>query len=236
MRDKIDENGQYLPYPGTTVVAAMQDSDTEFWQAVYNQLNNSPSILQYYALLPCKSYHMTGFALDTLEDLPSHQDWARFMTDKIPFYTKLHEALSAQKIFPSIVFDLLSEANSLVLAVRLSEKQRLVIQALAESYGCEAGIPLCFHITLAYQYRSLTAEDHPKIIEELRPLRGILNGKKNTTLKQLKLCYFDDMTCFTPWNGSTNPFTSVSSHLYRFYKVLMDNLPSALSCHTARRP
>lgn len=206
-RNRIDEKGQYCPISGTTVVSAIQASDTQFWRMVYNHLKNCPTICRYYAPLPYTSYHMTAIALDTIDDVSQDENWPAFINEKMPFYSELHKALSAQKIVPNIRFDFLSEFNLIVLAVSLPPEQVEAIQNMAKRHDCKNGIPMNFHITLAYQYdTNLTREDCDKINEELEPLRRLFAQKKRIKLDPPKLCYFNNMTHFTPWDGSTNPF------------------------------
>ncbi len=218
---RVNEKGQFCPLPGTTVISAIQESDLQFWREVYDQLKKSPTICQYYALLPPRSYHMTGISLDTIDDLPENEDWIAFIDKKILSYSALYNALSVQPISPQIKFDFLSELNLIVLHVELSSEQKSKIQKLAEQHNCSSGVPISFHITLAYQYnKNLTDEDYDKIDTELTSLRDMFKGKR-TTLSPLKLCYFDDMTRFTPWDGTTNPFIPfLSSYFYRFYNTV----------------
>ena len=82
-RNRIDEKGQYCPVPGTTVVSAIQEADTEFWRTVYNKLKSCPTVCRYYAPLPHTSYHMTAIALDTVDDVPESEDWTTFIKPNV---------------------------------------------------------------------------------------------------------------------------------------------------------
>ena len=241
MGNRIDENGQYSPLAGTTVISTIQDSDNGFWRLIHNQLKKSPTICRYYAPLPYTSYHMTCFALDTIEDISPNEDWITFINQKTTFYSQLHNALSTSQILPNIKFGYLSDRNLIVLQVELSSKEMDAITKFATQYGCEEGIPMCFHITLAYQYNDFAEEDYREILKELEPLQNIFKQKKTILFSPPKLCYFNDMTHFTPWDGKTNPFVTpplslsfLSSRLYRFYNSVKENLPSIPNCQKAR--
>ncbi len=236
MHTKINDEGQYCPFPGTTVIASIQEADLPFWQTVYNVLNDSPIIRQYYTPLPPESYHMTFFSLPTIKDIAEPEKWPEFIQENMPSYRVLHNALQLQQQnFPEIRFRLLSEAGGITLEVKPSREQVKVIRQLAEQHHCKERIPSYFHITLAYQYKSLTAEDHPHIIKALAPLHHAFKQKAQTTLNPPGLYYFNDMTCFKPWAGVTNPFAaspSLVDNPYSFYDTLVETTPSAPSCGT----
>lgn len=242
MRDRVDENGQYSPLKGATVISTPQDSDAEFWREIHTQLiKKSPTIGRYYAPLPYSSYHMTCCALNTEEELSPNEDWNTFMDNKTTIYSQLHNALSTLPILSNVKFISLSERNLIVLYVSLPQKRNDAIKEFAQQYDCEAGIPMCFHITLAYQYKEFTEEDHLKILEEVELLRNIFEQKKTLTFSPPKLCYFNDMSRFTPWDGKTNPFitpplslSSLPTRLYNFYNHVKENLPSLPICQGPR--
>lgn len=240
--DKIDSKGQYCHFPGTTVVSAIQAADQDFWRRVHDRLKNSPTICKYYSPLPYESYHMTTAALDT-KHMAKDKNWKEFIDERTPFYSELHNDLLADPIFPEVQFGLLSEASGITLEVTLSTEQIAAIQKFAQKHGCEESVPHCFHITLAYQYQSFPAEDHLKIIQELRAVSQMLKQKKKIGLEPPKLCYFQDMTCFTPWDGEKNPFpeastrrstTHFSATFYKLYSHFEAALPTLSCCPTPR--
>ena len=227
-RNRVNEKGQYCPVPGTTVISMIQESDTHFWKTVYNRLKDSPTLCQYYTPLPHTSYHMTGFSLDIIDDIPENEDWTAFIDKKIPFYSRLHETLSVSNLRPQIKFGVLNATRIIVLEVCLSPEQKNALEELAKECHCENNMPWLFHITLAYQHnKDLTNEAYDKITAELKSLSRIFEEKNTITLAPLELCYFEDMTRFVPWNGATNPFTAplpFSSNLYGFYNTIKEML------------
>lgn len=204
MLEKIDDEGNFCPFPGVTVICFTEPSDDNFWREIYNHLMNSPTICKYFAPLPYDSYHMTTISLETSKEV-GEENWNNFINEKLEHYKEIQKALAHESPM-EVQFDLLSEAGGLTLQVKLSEKQTDKIFEFAKKHNHFEDIPMYFHITLAYQFNSMPTEDYKKILIELKPLENRLKQQKTFKLQRPQLCYFHNMTEFTPWDCEENPF------------------------------
>ena len=99
-------------------------------------------------------------------------------------------------------------------------------------HGVEAGIPPKFHITLAYQYQSISPQEASLIKNKLNDkLKAWFNPQQPViTLDSPQVCYFNDMTQFIPWHGDTYPFKSkqpTPTFSSRFFSQQKSTTPSS---------
>lgn len=88
-----------------------------------------------------------------------------------------------------------------------------MIQQIAKELGLENKVPGVFHITLAYGYKEIEDE---QVFKEIQNKIGELfqickKYDQKILLSSPKLCFFQSMEQYTPWDGITNPFAMKST-------------------------
>ncbi|KTD25109.1 DUF1868 domain-containing protein [Legionella maceachernii] len=215
---RIDKDGNYTTFPGVTVIAAIGNNATPFWQKVYDFLVHSKAISEHYKPLPCTSYHMTTCNLYTKEQYPD--DWPSYVTKQLNFLQKLHAKLSETPLTPEISIDDISIPDVLQLYVSLPTEQEELIRAIAREFGLEDNVPKGFHITLAYEYNPIIEqEDYDAIKRECEKLLKFCKEEGRLTLDCPQLSYFTSMENFIPWDGKTNPFIAQGANDSCFFSL-----------------
>lgn len=204
---KLDSNGNYTLYPGLTVVAHVLEKDNAFWSKIYELVSNNDLLKEYYAPLPKTSYHMTTTNLFT-EAAIGGKKWKPFVINNNTYFQSLYEELQDQSFTPKILIKHVKVGYSISLSIHLTEEQKQIISNLAERFNVSNGVPNRFHITLAYQYKPISYYMLKKIENELNSaLESLMHEYgESFNLQSPKLCYFDDMLGFTPWDVSSFPF------------------------------
>ena len=215
---KIDKKGHYRKFPGISVVAAIKDEDTDLWKEVYDSIHKITK--GYYAPLPHTSYHMTAVDLYT-EAAVGHMRWKQFVRSNLSFFQSIHTSFQDQAITPMIQIETTKIAGVIQLLLRLPQEQDSTIHRIATKFNVDKQVPKVFHITLAYPFKSIESSQ-AKLMEELikTDIEKIFAKYGNViTLEPPKLCYFNDMKAFIPWNGDKSPFEhSHAHHLHDFFK------------------
>lgn len=204
--NKIDDNGNYIRFPGVTVVCAIQEENIKFWQQIHHCITTLGK--QYFAPLPFDSYHMTTYDLFTvLRD--GGADWQQTIKDKIEFYKALHDTLEQKKFTTPLSCEMvkIQICSVIQLEIALPQDQVQLVKEIAEQFGLQNRVPYSFHITLAYQYKSM-GEEADLIKSELeKRLQQLIDAMpQGVRLSYPKLCYFNDMTQFNPWTVDHFPF------------------------------
>lgn len=217
---KVNEYGEYIPFPGVTVISACYPEQKEFCETIYKALVKNPSILNYFAPLPAESYHMTTMSLET-----EHQiglDWTQFINDNLSRYKNMNQVLQKNPIYPSIERMEVRIGWSISLTLHLPQQQKIHIKETAESLNIEKTIPKVFHMTLAYSIPNTTIPEELKseITKELNAVIG--NIQLPIKIARPTLCYFHDMTSFPVWDAEKNPFTQTSFSSHRLFSFISD--------------
>jgi hypothetical protein len=203
---KIDEQGNYLEFPGVTVIANVGNTNQHLWENIHNCLLSSPTLCAYFAPLPLKSYHMTTCNLYTKKEYP--WDWLPFMSAQLPDFQKINEQLALMQFNPSVFIKQINFFPALQLMLTLPPDQEKIIQHVADKFGLQNKVPSVFHITLAYGYRGIDTEENFKAIQsEVHKLMVLCQQyDKKIVLSPPQLTFFNNMGQFIPWDGSSNPF------------------------------
>lgn len=196
---KIDAQGNYLEFPGITVIADIDNKDKEFWLHIHDFLNGCKNLGLYYAPLPSSSYHMTTNNLYTQND--DTNNWPALLNDER--FQHLHSTLMDTAFTPTATVVAIKVAYALQLNLAIPQSQYKIIRTIANEFGIENKIPKTFHITLAYAYQE--PSDTQIIATEIAQLTS-LSLEKELTLQPPRLCFFYDMQQFFSWNGKNNPF------------------------------
>ena len=201
---KLDSEGRYLKFPGITIVAAIRQSDFEEWDKLYKELNKCELTKKYYSPLPTASYHMTTNNIYT-ERVNGGSNWNELVNKNLPRFQKLVKTLKEKEMFPEIHIKGIGIGQTIIhLDLKIPKDQEDLIRSIAKEFEISERIPTFFHLTLGYRYREIDLTTMGKIREELES--NITFVGKNFILDSPKLCYFQDMTEFIPWDAEKNPF------------------------------
>lgn len=214
MSQKIDSEGNYLPFPGMTVVADVYQTNKELFDDLYRRLRSSELITKYNSLLPAESYHITTFAVITPKHsklLVSDDDrqWQHWIQQNLPKLQSIHQSIEST-LTPFNFRIAACKDRRLTLVVQVDPIAESNQKELAKSVGYKKEVPRYFHISLAYQHRPFedpTIAD--RIAEEFNEiLRTILPNHVLVDLPAMQphLCYYHSMCEFVPWDASSNPF------------------------------
>lgn len=203
---KIDGQGNYLEFPGVTIIANVGNTNQQLWENIHNCLLNSSTLCAYFAPLPLQSYHMTTCNLYTKTEYP--RNWLSFISEKLPDFQKFNEELASTQFTPSISIKQINLFPVLQLMLTLPPEQEAITQHFADKFGLQNRVPNVFHITLAYGYREIRTEEHFKVIQsEIHNLTALCQQyDKKILLSPPQLTFFNNMGQFIPWDGSNNPF------------------------------
>ena len=109
---KLDEQGNYTHFPGITVIASVNETDT-LLRTIYEMLIKDKEFTDYFSPLPFSSYHMTTINLFTEEHIGS-QKWKSFITGNNALFQSLHQMINGMEFTPSISIDAVELAGALL--------------------------------------------------------------------------------------------------------------------------
>ncbi|KTD41310.1 DUF1868 domain-containing protein [Legionella parisiensis] len=211
--NKVNEHGEYAPFPGVTVVSACYPKQKEFCESIYKLLVSNPLIVHHFLPLPAQSYHMTTMSLETEQQIGS--SWNQFIIDNLPHYKRIKQTLQDNPLYPSIEYMEVNIGRTISLSLSLPTDQEAQIKKIAKSLNIEETIPKVLHITLAYSRfnrrisHEISEQLHTEITKELNKV--IEKIEFPLEIAEYKLCYFNDMTAFPSWNAENNPFIQSKS-------------------------
>ncbi|MDF1678536.1 MAG: DUF1868 domain-containing protein [Legionellaceae bacterium] len=199
---KIDSNGQYLPFPGYTIISKINLTEPNPWSGLFEYLSNEPLLKNKYAILPLESWHMTAINLFTQAEVEQNgENWEAFVTRNEAFFAEVSRILEENPITPQIQYNDLILGSVIQLKCLIDENAFKQIQTLAKQYRCEHLVPNASHITLAYQYQHVHKYEFDAIAQTLKQAFQSHLGEQTISLTPEKLCYFSDMTDFRPWQS-----------------------------------
>lgn len=204
---KIDKFGNYLSFPGVTIIAPVLLDDRPFWHTLHARLMACKHLPAYFAPLPSESYHMTTNNLFTqLSD--GDDDWPGVIDRALPILQQMHVHLTECAFAPAANVQSFIDKGAIQLVLELTPEQVNTIETLAKKFGIEWGIPQPFHMTLAYQFKYMDPEMAEIIRLEIKStLDEVFRTHANVIqLQTPQLHIFHDMTEFTRWDASSNPF------------------------------
>jgi hypothetical protein len=210
---KFSEQGQYLPFPGFTVVTDTFSNNAEVFESFHQRLSESPAITNYHALLPPESYHITAFSImEQKKNTP--EQWVSWIQSHLEKLQKLHRDLE-HNTKPHTFRIVKAKDKQLTLLVEIDTAEAEVEKNLAFADAEMASrLPNGHHISLGYQFKKFENKAAERLCwsEFQRTFQEVFPHYETETYQamQPKLCYFDDMTKFIPWDAtSIPPFTSV---------------------------
>lgn len=209
MSCKIDREGNYIPFPGITVVASASASSPNIalWDDVYKGLHNNSTVREYFSLLPVDSYHMTTINLYT--EAETNGDWNEFVDSRLDWLQRLDLTMRENDFSPVVVPHDVVFSGVIMLLLKLNDKQNQAIHALAGDFNVTASIPPVYHISIGYRKKQVPNDIHEQLSRDFRHIFNSAFEKHRCgqiELAPARLCYFQDMTKFVPWDGTENPF------------------------------
>jgi hypothetical protein len=206
MSSKIGSTGDYLPFSGLTVVADVYQSNKEVFDQLYARLSSS-CIPEYCSLLPKESYHITTFSIISRKKMEKDK-WVKYMKCEAKRMQHLHAALN--KLPDTYQFKFaVDHRKHLTLSAHLDCETVEAQRSIAEKYSLLKCIPKRFHITLGYLYKAFPNAEEENRFNEARSQIAVdfLRYELECLVaQQPKLCYYNDMTKFFPWDGTHDPF------------------------------
>jgi hypothetical protein len=193
-RRKIDTQGNYLPFPGYTIVSHAIHPLPKLLTDLVNYLSSS-ELRNYYSFLPATSYHVTINPLENVQNEHktllqneqrklNEQDTSTICTTK--------KLICSKVILIEVEFkdDNNQTFENIIKNVRSNELQEAKI---LHNYA------LSWHLTLAYQYKDIeTNEIKTRLNEIIKNLPQSSNFPFDIPLDHIRICHYNDMTKFTP--------------------------------------
>ncbi len=206
---KLNKTGQYTPFPGVTIISAIDPKQQDTWNRVHATLSACEPALPYYSPLPFQSYHMTAINLfvEAQHPIKSTSSWRGFLSRKRDFFRQLNDFCKQNQFDPKIEIIGIEVSASIRLNVFIPEQQRNLIYTFARRFNLTTRLPDSFHVTLAYNYRLCSESQQQDIQSQLNErLLPIFGASDQLRLLSPALNYFKDMTEFVPWDGQSDPF------------------------------
>ena len=238
---KIYTNGKYKNFYGWTVISMVKDRTT--LKFLYNFINNDEIISKYFSALPTESYHMTILGIwntgakllpDQIKNI--EQNYTNRQADKIieddskttNFFNpkfcinellhKIHSRIHMNTTTKIQIIGLVYTGNT--IQIRIRETHNLdKINSLRDDVRQTCQIERKYskyHITLAYQYQTLTPEDEMYLQACLQYMTNILKDCA-LEIEAPSVRYFSDMTKFIPYKAALSYESHKDIDLNKYY-------------------
>lgn len=189
---KINVRGDYLPYPGLTVLS-MASNDSKMIQL--HQALTSSELAMYYSFLPTASYHVTVCNLFTKDLIPDYQT---HILRLLPTLRSLDLRLGQiRNLDCQITSPYLNSTIGLLIAF---PKSATILAQMREEIQTQLGVDdrgLVFHLTLAYRYRDIKPHQYIGLTRTLKYLAGeILDIDHYLQLETPGVYQFNSMESF----------------------------------------
>lgn len=228
---KIDRLGNYGCFPGVTTIASCYTSNKDFCTRLYQSLNHSKRIKNYFSLLPASSFHMTTLNLYTEYEVGSSH-WPKFLDEKLAIFQKINERLKENEIEPVITIKHIHSRGVIQLLLSLEPEQEEKLREIGREFGLSEKVPSVFHITLAYQFKCIPPKLQHSVHREISSIIKSVMPEPSVTFKLSppKLTTFFDMTSFHEWDLTHNPFHSrekPKTDVITFFRSLFSSTSSS---------
>lgn len=204
---KITAQGEYINFPGVTIISPIDQTDAPFFSELFSALKGVEGVPEHYALLPVSSMHMTT---NNLYTALSKKNWVSLIKSKTAQFVAINQSLKETAFRPTATIDRIVVSTTLKLAVNIPIEQDEIIRSVGRAHQIESKIPK-YHITLGYLYRSMSKEKHEELTLKVKnAFKSFIqkNGyqRKVFTLGQPALSTFNNMSSYSPWDGITPVF------------------------------
>jgi hypothetical protein len=193
-RKKIDIQGNYLPFPGYTIVSHAIHPLPQSLTDLVNYLSSS-ELKKYCSFLPPTSYHVTINPLDNV--LNEHKSLLEEEQHK----------LNGQDTTIICTAEKLIHSKGIQIEVQFKDDENQTFQNIIKSVRSnelqQANIlpnyVRFWHLTLAYQYKDIENDEIKTKLDQI--FENIPQSSKlpfDIPLDHIRICHFNDMTKFTP--------------------------------------
>jgi uncharacterized SAM-binding protein YcdF (DUF218 family) len=203
-RAKVNDKGEYMPYPGTSVISFLCREDALLLQPFYEFIKTQKMFMAHYALLPISSYHMTIKNLSVAGNA-SCANW--FENQFVPNFQKYWEmrmvCANSNQHEISAKIESTYFRGTFGLAMRPTLEPIRVLQERLVHLGAKPEPDFKFHMTMAYQFKHVSEADKKTLNDEAKQISAALQQLVTSRGFVLRfglptLCYFKDMTSFVP--------------------------------------
>jgi hypothetical protein len=194
-RRKIDNEGNYLPFSGYTIVSHIMHPPPKPFTDLVNYLSSS-ELQKYYSFPPATSYHVTINPLENIHD--EHKSLLHDQQRKL-IERNSSTICTAEKLIRSRVIridvqfkkdDNNQNFENIIQNVRSIELQQANILK-------KDTMP--WHLTLAYQYKDIEGDETKTRLDQIiETIPQSSSFPFDIPLDHIRICHFDDMTQFTP--------------------------------------
>jgi hypothetical protein len=193
-RRKIDIQGNYLPFPGYTIVSHALHPLPKSLTDLVNYLSSS-ELQKYYSFLPATSYHVTINPLENVldEHLSVLKEEQRKLKEQNTTIICTAEKLIRSRVILIEVQFKDDENQTFANIIKNVRSHELQQTKILHNYV------LPWHLTLAYQYKDIENEE---ITTKLDQIIGNIPQSStfpfNIPLDHIRICHYNDMREFTP--------------------------------------
>ncbi len=193
-RPKIDIQGNYVSFPGYTIVSHALHPLPKPLIDLVNYLSSS-ELQKYYSFLPTTSYHVTINPLENVLD--EHKS----------LLEEEQRKLKEQDTKIICIAEKLIHSRVIALEVQFKDDENQTFQNIIKNVRSHElqqakilhNYTRSWHLTLAHQYKDIDTEEIKtkldQIIETIPPSSTI---PFDIPLDHIRICHFNDMTKFTP--------------------------------------
>jgi hypothetical protein len=181
---KIDRRGNFLPYPGITVISKVDDC--EVFEQIERILRDSEDLKESLSPLPKESYHVTICDIYSnylsLEKILKNMDSWISLKKRLSNFEDIEWTMKMEYVYNKDTFGIVVKIPPELISLNNEINNFL-------------GKPTKYvpHLTLGYFYNDILIDDDIKPIKE--KIESIIVNKYVSLLPP-KLCYFPDMTDF----------------------------------------
>jgi hypothetical protein len=133
-------------------------------------------------------------------------NFEEFVTSKLDYFQQVHaDMLSSQQVAPIFTCNSVLVEGVIILEGTIHEEHDELFRSFAQRHGLS--LPYTWHITLAYNYKPIPNEIADELADTIRQELSAFLTNTPTQMGVPQLCFYNDMTNFVPWDGSSCPFS-----------------------------
>ncbi len=201
MSSKINEKGDYLPYPGMSLISFLKHRNEYEWVNFVEFLNSLPTFNKYFRALPANSLHLTVKNFIVANSPAYRQVMANGDENQLKA-----RVCSAFNLAPIGEVSNIYIHRSMGMIINLQNSEDIErLRTVMVTLGTGSPEPdFKYHVTFAYCFKCNVAKEDSKILEnELLNIQQHITSLlkiKETILEfePARLCYFPDMMHYVP--------------------------------------
>jgi hypothetical protein len=203
---KINSEGHYKPFWGSSIVASVGKNDEKKWMDLYASLEAEPSFNKYFALLPMKTWHMTDISLNISAE--------KTEPVKNAYLDSLAEKLKIRSFEPTITINSVYTVGIFVLGVTPDEKYVSELRGFAEEANLKSTADGEYHISVAYQFKPAPVSVLAALKQKYQRIITDIFGTGSVKLDSPKIYCFQSMSTFSEYNPVEKQKSKVCRELF----------------------